>query len=557
MSNAMSHGSTQEIAGEFDYIVVGAGSAGCAVAARLAETPGVTVALLEAGAADHHYSIWTPIGLAKTAARPGPYNYGYYTEPQPGLEGRASYQPRGKVLGGSSSINGMVYIRGDRKDYDDWAASGCKGWSFDEVLPYFRRSENNQRCAGRDDDPLHGGNGPLYVEELRSPNRFSKAFIEAATQAGIPANNDFNGPEQEGAGLYQVTQHEGERWNSARAYLHRGNVKDLGFNGGRKNLTVLTETQALQIVFEGKRAVGVRVTRGGTEQVVRARREVIVSGGVFNSPQLLLASGIGPAEQLRSMGIEVLHDLPGVGENLQDHLDVVLNTQLQTTDLFGASLRGGLRLLSEIMRYRRDRTGMVSSNFAEAGAFVKSSPELDRPDLNLVFVTALIGNRNMGSRRELGHGYSCHACVLRPKSRGFVRLRAPDMREAPLIDTRLMSDARDLDSIVTGIKIVRNVLNQPALKSLGGREMLTEQFASEESLRAFARSHADCLFHPIGTCKMGIDDMAVVDPSLRVRGIEGLRVVDASIMPTLIGGNTNAPAMMIGEKAADMIRGTA
>lgn len=451
----------------------------------------------------------------------------------------------------------MVYIRGDRSDYDDWARAGCTGWGFEDVLPHFRRSENNDRCRGRDDNPLHGGNGPLYVSELRSPNRFSKAFIEAAVQAGIPRNNDFNGPKQEGAGLYQVTQYNGERWNAARAYLHRGDAKDRTFNGGRKNLDVLIETQALRILFEDKRAVAVTVVRNGNVQVLRARREVIISGGVFNSPQLLLASGIGPATQLRAMGVPVLHDLPGIGENLQDHLDVVINTQLPTTELFGASLRGALKLAGEVLRYRHRRTGMVTSNFCEAGAFAKTRPELERPDINLVFVTALIGNRNMGSRRELGHGYSAHACVLRPHSRGRVKLRSPDMRDTPLIDTRLMSDPRDLDSLVEGIKLLRRVLTQPSLANFGGHQMLSEYMADDDGIRAFARSHADCLYHPVGTCKMGVDDMAVVDPSLRVRGTEGLRIVDCSIMPTLIGGNTNAPAMMIGEKAADLIRSAA
>jgi choline dehydrogenase-like flavoprotein len=551
----MSSSSAAPIAGEYDYLVIGAGSAGCAVAGRLAEDPTARVAIIENGGPDDHYLIWTPIGLAKTVVKPGPYNYGYYTEPQPALGGRTSYQPRGRVLGGSSSLNGMVYIRGHRKDYDDWAALGCHGWGFDDVLPYFRRSENNARFAGTG-NPLHGTDGPLYVNDLRSPNPFGQHFLRAAQQAGHTLNDDFNGAEQEGFGYYQVTQHNGERWNAARAYLHRGKTAGGQYNDGRHNLSVLTGTQALRLVFEGRRAVGALVVRDGVQQILRARREVIVSGGVFNSPQLLLASGIGPAEHLRTMGIEVLQDLPGVGENLQDHLDIVLNTQLDSTDLFGATLRGGLRLIKEIRRYRRERTGMLTSNFVEAGAFVKSRPELDRPDLNLVFTVALIGNRNMGSRRKLGHGYSGHVCVLRPESRGVVRLRSPDMRQAPLIDTRLMSAPSDMETLIAGIHIMREVFRQPALKGLGGREMKSESFVSEASLREFVRGHADCLYHPVGTCKMGHagDGLAVVDPELRVRGVERLRVVDCSIMPKLIGGNTNAPAMMIGEKAADMIR---
>lgn len=554
----MTASSRASAAGEFDYLVIGAGSAGCAVAGRLAETPTTSVAVIESGGPDDHYLIWTPVGLAKTVVKPGPYNYGYNSEPQAALGGRTNYQPRGRVLGGSSSLNGMVYIRGHQRDYDDWAALGCHGWSFEDVLPYFLRSENNPRFAGTG-NPWHGTDGPLYVNDLRSPNPFAQSFLKAATQAGHKLNDDFNGADQEGFGYYQVTQHNGERWNAARAYLHRGKTTDGRYNGGRPNLHVMTGAQALRIVFEGRRAVGVVVARDGVEQVLRARREVIVSGGVFNSPQLLLASGIGPAGQLRALGIDVRQDLPGVGENLQDHLDIVINTQLDSTDLFGATLRGGLRLFKEMRRYRRDRTGMLSSNFVEAGAFVKSRPELERPDLNLVFTVALIGNRNMGSRRKLGHGYSGHICVLRPESRGSVRLHSPDMREAPRIDTQLMTAPRDMETLIAGIHIMRDVFNQPALRSLSGREMKSESFADEASLREFVRAHADCLYHPVGTCKMGTanDRLAVVDPTLRVHGFDGLRVVDCSIMPTLIGGNTNAPAMMIGEKAADMIRAAA
>ena len=545
-------------AAEFDYIVVGAGSAGCAVAARLAEDRSVTVALLEAGPHDHHMSVWVPIGLASTVQKPGPRNYAYHTERQTGLGGRPSYQPRGRGLGGSSSINGMVYIRGHRNDYDEWASLGCTGWGYDDVLPYFRRSECNQRHAGRNDDRWHGGDGPLHVSDLRTPNPFSHRFVKAALQAGLRPNTDFNGEEQEGAGLYQVTQFNGERWNAARAYLHSGNAKDPHLNGGRSNLVVLTDTQALRLVIEEKRARGIRVVRAGIEQTLRARREVVLSCGAFNSPQLLMASGIGPGEHLRGHGIEVVQDLCGVGENLQDHLDVIVNKQVKSHDLYGYSTGGLLRLASGVLRYRRDRTGMVSSNFAEAGAFVKSRPELAIPDVQLAFVLALLGNRNVAKRSKLGHGYSCHAYILRPQSRGHVRLRSADMRDAPSIDPRFLSVEADMDALVAGVRIVRRIFAQPALAEAGGKEMLTDDFgpddSSEEAIRAFVRSHADSVYHPVGTCKMGTDALAVVDPSLRVHGIAGLRVADASIMPTLIGGNTNAPAIMIGEKAADLIR---
>jgi choline dehydrogenase-like flavoprotein len=542
---------------EFDYVVVGAGSAGCAIASRLAEDPAVTVALLEAGPTDHHYTVWAPIGIALTAVRAGPRNYGYYSVPQPAMNGRRSWQPRGRGLGGSSSINGMVYIRGHHKDYDDWAKAGCDGWSYRDVLPYFRRSERHELHAGTDDNPWHGGHGPLHVSELRSPNPFSHRFVQAAQQAGFPVNHDFNGEKQDGVGLYQVTQHNGERWNTARAFLHGGDVRDTGLNGGRRQLTVLTDTQALRIVFEGKRACGVAVVRDGVTQTIRARREVVLSAGAFNSPQLLMASGVGPAAHLRELGIDVVHDLPGVGQNLQDHLDIVVNKRLHSTDLFGRSLPGALRLLREIHQYRRHRTGMVSSNLAEAGGFVKSRATLDIPDLQLHFVPALLGDR-ASKKRPRGHGYACHVCVLRPQSRGEVRLRSSDMRDAPLIDPRFLSDAQDLDGMVEGVRIVRRIFAQHSLADMGGQELFTDDFGAddtnEEAIRSFIRSRADTVFHPVGTCSMGTGSMAVVDPTLRVRGVEGLRVVDASVMPTLIGGNTNAPSIMIAEKAADMMR---
>nr|WP_315598633.1 GMC family oxidoreductase N-terminal domain-containing protein [uncultured Cupriavidus sp.] len=541
-------------AATFDYIVVGAGSAGCAVASRLADDAATSVLLLEAGPSDHHFSVWTPVAVAAIVPKAGPRNYAYQSVPQPGLDGRCSYQPRGRGLGGSSSINGMVYIRGHRHDYDRWAQLGCQGWGHEDVLPYFRRSETNHAH----DDEHHGNQGPLHVNELRSPNPFSSRFITAALQAGIPFNRDFNGQQQDGAGFYQVTQRDGERWNSARAYLHRGDAADQTFSGGRRNLTVWPETQALRIVFEGKRAVGIEVVRSGVKQTLHARREIIVSGGAFNSPQLLLASGIGPAAHLSTFGIDVVHDLPGVGENLQDHLDIAVCRQVDSHDLYGYSLRGAAKILGEVRRYRRDRTGMISSNLAEAGAFVRSRAELDEPDLQFHFVPGLSPTHTGMRRRDLKHGFTGLACVLRPESRGHVRLRSADMRDAPLIDPRFLSAEADMAGMVACFRTMRRIFAQPALASARGRELLTEQIGpgegDEAAIRAYVRRHADSVFHPVGTCKMGIDAMAVVDPALRVHGIQGLRIADASIMPTLIGGNTNAPAMMIGEKAADLIR---
>lgn len=540
----------------FDYLVIGAGSAGCALAGRLADSGNDTIALLEAGAHDHHVLVRTPAGCAAMLPRAGARNYGYQTVPQAGFDGRRGYQPRGRGLGGSSSINAMIYMRGRPSDYDGWAEAGCDGWSWDDVLPYFRRAECNERVAGHDDDPLHGGTGPLHVSDPRSPNPFGQHFIDAAQHAGIVRNDDFNGDDQEGVGWYQVTQHNGERWNAARAYLHGGNVRDRHCNGGRGHLHVMTDTQALRILFEHRRAVGVLAWRDGQEIVLRARREVIVSAGAFGSPQLLMASGIGPVDHLRQHGIEVVHDLPGVGGNLQDHLDIIVHKRVPDPELFGLSLRGVRRLIGEYLQYRRDRSGMMTSNFAEAGAFVRSRAELDEPDLQLHFVVGMADNHMR--RMHLGHGYSCHVCVLRPRSRGEIRLMSADMRVAPLIDPRYLSDPQDMEDMLAGLRIVRGIFAQPPLAAFGGRELYSESLrldgSDDDAARAMIRAHADTIYHPVGTCRMGMDALAVVDPQLRVRGVEGLRVVDASIMPTLIGGNTNAPAIMIGERAHDLIR---
>ena len=537
----------------YDYIIVGAGSAGCALAGRLADGGTHSVALLEAGPHDRSPMVTTPVAVAYTAAQRGTRNYAYRTERQSTLNARRGFQPRGRGLGGSSSINGMVYIRGTPGDYDAWADLGCEGWGWQDVLPYFRRSERNERLGT---DPLHGGEGPLNVADLRTPNPFSKSFIEAAKAAGHPANDDFNGAVQEGVGLFQVTQKNGERWNAARAYLHGDRDPDTGLAGGRANLEVLPGCQVQRIVFDGRRAVGVAIVRDGQEQVLRARREVILSAGAFGSPQLLMLSGIGPAEHLQDMGIAPIHDSPDVGGNLQEHVDVVLAERLSTADLFGVSVRGGLRMTLEMARYLRSRKGMWSSNLAEAGAFLKSRPGLAEPDLQLHFIPALVDRKE-----RFGHGYSCHVCVLRPRSRGQLRLGSADPARAPAIDLNMLSDPEDMETLVAGTRIVKNILAQLPLARFGARPMHHGQLrgdgSDDEAIRELIRARADTAYHPVGTCRMGGDVDSVVDPQLRVRGVERLRVVDASVMPLLVGGNTNAPTIMIAEKAADLILGRA
>ncbi|MEZ5811746.1 MAG: GMC family oxidoreductase N-terminal domain-containing protein [Rhizobiaceae bacterium] len=530
----------------FDYIVVGGGSAGSVVASRMSENPNVSVCLLEAGGDGRSLLVRAPAAVvAVLPGRPKLGNWAFETVPQPGLNGRKGYQPRGKQLGGSSAINAMLYIRGHRSDYDGWAAEGCDGWAWDDVLPYFRRAEANQRGA----DDLHGDNGPLQVGNQRSPRAAASDFIEAAATLQVRRNDDFNGPEQEGAGLYQVTQfwsgaHKGERCSAAAAYLHD--------NMDRPNLTIITGAHATRVELDGKRAAGVSYRKGGQEATVHANREIVLSGGAFNSPQLLMLSGIGPAGELKSHGIDIRHELPGVGQNLQDHIDFILSWKSKNSDLFGVGAAGSVKLVKAILEWRKHGTGLVATPFAEAGAFLKSDPGLDRPDLQLHFVIGIVDDH--ARKLHLGYGFSCHVCVLRPLSRGSVGLASADPLAAPRIDPQFLADERDAALLLKGAKMMRGIIEAPPLAKYRHRELYTADARSDEALMQHIRNRADTVYHPVGTCRMGVDDSAVVDPQLRVRGIEGLRVADASIMPTLIGGNTNAPSIMIGEKCADMMR---
>lgn len=527
-----------------DYLILGGGSAGCVLAARLSEDPACRVTLVEAGTDAASALIRTPAG---TVAMLGTKfnNWGFKTVPQAGLYGRQGYQPRGRALGGSSATNAMIYIRGHRSDYDHWAALGNPGWGFDEVLPFFKRAEHNEDFR----DAFHGQGGPLNVARSRSDNPFHLHWREAGREAGLPINDDFNGAEQEGLGSFQVTQKNGERCSSFRAYLEPA-LK-------RPNLRVLRGALAQRLLFEGphsRRIVGAEVRHAGQRLQLLARRETLVCAGAFQSPQLLMVSGIGGPKALGANGIALRHALPGVGQNLHDHVDFVFGHRSRHTALMGLSLPGMGPLWRQLQRWRRERRGMLSTNFAEAGGFLRKSSRSLAPDFQLMFVVGLVEDH--ARKLHLRHGYSCHVYLLRPRSRGSVSLAGASMDTAPLIDPNFYGDAADLDDMVQGFKLTRRLLQTQALARHSSADVFTAGVHSDEQIRHILRERSDTVYHPVGSCRMGpaTDRMAVVDAGLRVHGLAGLRVVDASVMPSIPGGNTNAPTIMVAEKAAQMVR---